>query len=303
MKPKVFIYGAGAVGATLAQALKDANYPVLGCYLRNKKKAELLKRKIGLPCFSGVWPSIIKEANILFITLRDDLIPGFISKIAAANLLGGNVTLFHCSGLLSADVLDQTGGLIRAKGALHPLLSIKEPVFDRGFFKGAFFTVEGDPYAVGLGEKIVKDLEGIPIKLSKKFKPFYHLSATCASNYLVILAEIAFRLMVLSQIPESQAQRLVLSLIKSTVANLEKGEGFLDMLTGPLVRGDRDTLRVHLDTINRELPWLKEIYVSLGRQAVSFLKERFKDATWSFEALLGQDDLTEDLRSKREALK
>ena len=75
-----------------------------------------------------------------------------------------------------------------------------------------------------------------------------------ASNYLVTLRHVAGSLLEAAGAPPEALDALMRSVVES---------GF--ELTGPIARGDWETVARHLDVIRAERPELEELYLVLAR--------------------------------------
>ena len=91
-----------------------------------------------------------------------------------------------------------------------------------------------------------------PFPLADDRRALYHAGAVVASNFLVTLYRTAARLVESAGAP---AEALV-PLMQRTISN-----GF--ELTGPVARGDWETVERHLDAIRAEHPDLEELYTAL----------------------------------------
>jgi predicted short-subunit dehydrogenase-like oxidoreductase (DUF2520 family) len=101
-------------------------------------------------------------------------------------------------------------------------------------------------------------------------RPLYHAAAVVASNYLPVLLALAARLLVHAGVDEDDAVPALLPLMRGTLDNVaELGIG--PALTGPVARGDIETVRLHL----RMLPEREaRLYRDLGREAVALAEAR-----------------------------
>ena len=84
-----------------------------------------------------------------------------------------------------------------------------------------------------------------------------------ASNYLVTLAESAHATLNNSGITDNNTFDVVISLMKKTLHNLEQTRSFTQALTGPLQRGDIETVRQHIN--NLPLTEVMSLYRTLGK--------------------------------------
>nr|AIE90978.1 hypothetical protein containing Ddomain of unknown function DUF2520 [uncultured marine thaumarchaeote AD1000_100_C06] len=86
-----------------------------------------------------------------------------------------------------------------------------------------------------------------------------------ASNYLPVLLALAARLLVRAGVDEDEAIPALLPLMRGTLENVAE-LGLAPALTGPISRGDVETVRLHLRTLpDREA----RVYRDLGREAVA----------------------------------
>jgi predicted short-subunit dehydrogenase-like oxidoreductase (DUF2520 family) len=101
-------------------------------------------------------------------------------------------------------------------------------------------------------------------------RPLYHAAAVVASNYLPVLLALSARLLVLAGVDEDDAIPALLPLMRGTLDNVSE-LGLAPALTGPISRGDIETVRLHLRTLpDREA----RVYRDLGREAVALAEAR-----------------------------
>ena len=93
-----------------------------------------------------------------------------------------------------------------------------------------------------------------PFALADDARAAYHAGAAVASNYLVTLREAAGSLLASAGAPPEALEPLMRGVIDN---------GF--ELTGPIARGDWETVERHLDVIREQRPELEELYVVLAR--------------------------------------
>ena len=114
---------------------------------------------------------------------------------------------------------------------------------------------------------------GVSIPLSQR--PLYHAAAVFASNYLAGLMNAAARLMAQAGVPEDEAVAAILPLARGGLENLER-MGPVRALTGPISRGDLETIRLHLRTLE---PRERVLYAALGRELLHLAREGGLEAT------------------------
>jgi predicted short-subunit dehydrogenase-like oxidoreductase (DUF2520 family) len=121
---------------------------------------------------------------------------------------------------------------------------------------------------VALGARFARSLGGKVLRLPPQGETAYHLSAVLASNLVVALAAQAAHLGPRWGQTPAAALEALLPLMRATVEQLHQ-HGLPGALTGPLVRGESDTVRRHLELLRHTDPRdLVEIYRLLSRTGV-----------------------------------
>ena len=91
--------------------------------------------------------------------------------------------------------------------------------------------------------------------------------------YLVTILDLAFKLIGTAGIFEKEAFAVLKPLINGTLSNIEK-VGTVDALTGPIARGDAETVSRHLIDIMKKTPELADLYKVLGRYTVDIARDK-----------------------------
>ncbi|WP_258360639.1 Rossmann-like and DUF2520 domain-containing protein [Moorella sulfitireducens] len=260
---QVGIIGAGAVGTGMGILLRRRGYTIAGIASRTFASARRAAARLDCPVFERP-EEVARRADVVFITTSDQAIGPVAAAVAAVNGFRPGQVVIHMSGSLTSDVLEparQAGALALS---LHPLQSCADA--DRAVtnLPGSVFSLEGDEEALSLGKRLVKELGGEYFIISPGAKPLYHAAACVASNYLVSLIDLSYRLMQAAGMEPEMAARALAPLIKGTLDNINE-KGIPRALTGPIARGDIDTVRDHLVAIDTAVPELGEIYRALGR--------------------------------------
>lgn len=137
--------------------------------------------------------------------------------------------------------------------SVHPLLSVTKA---RGpeQLDGAWAAVTAETReARATGRWLAETLGLRPFDLADDHRAAYHAAAAIASNYLVTLHELAASLLETVDVPP----QALTPLMRSVVEN-----GF--ELTGPIARGDWETVERHLSAIREKRPELVELYLALA---------------------------------------
>lgn len=229
----------------------------------------------------------VRGAGLVLIAAPDDAISSVSRELRDDRSVDAHQVVLHLSGLLdrrALSVLEPTGAGL---GSFHPLQSIADPALAPEHFVGSYAGIEGDERALQAGDRLATALGMIPVRLAIEAKPLYHAGAVVAANYTVALANVAEGLAQSAGLPWDTASKLYLPLMRGTLANLESGTAAA--LTGPVRRGDLETIRAHLAVLG---PEERRLYRILGLAALRLAREAGlpPDKAQPVEDLLGSVD-------------
>jgi predicted short-subunit dehydrogenase-like oxidoreductase (DUF2520 family) len=221
----------------------------------------------------------------LLLAVPDDALETVVAELAALDLPPG-LPVLHASGSLSLEVLAPLAAKGHPVGGLHPLAAIADPVDGAERLRGATFGVEGEGAARELAERLVSACEGYVLLIQPGGKALYHAAAVFASNYAVSLLSVAERLMVQAGVGAEEAQAALTTLALGAVENVA-AHGPIAALTGPVARGDADTVARHLARLSGDD---RHVYCLLGREALKLASVRglSADAVLRMGTLLGE---------------
>jgi predicted short-subunit dehydrogenase-like oxidoreductase (DUF2520 family) len=155
----------------------------------------------------------------------------------------------HTSGATPLSALDPH----TRRFGLHPLQTFV-PAGGAAQLDGSYAAVTADTdEGRACGFALAETLGLSPFALADEARPLYHAGAAIASNYLVTLHSVASELFEEAGAPPEA----LVPLMRRTIEN-----GF--ELTGPIARGDWETVDAHRRAIRRVRPELEEIYEVLA---------------------------------------
>lgn len=268
MKRKYAIVGCGRVGTVLARFLAAAGYLPVGFASRSLSSAKRAAAGAGSNAPVSVLPwEVTPGAEIVLITTPDGVIRETVEKIAEYDGFSSRAVVLHCSGALPSTELSAAAAAGAGTGSMHPLQSFADEEIEQNPFAGIQVAVEGEPGAVETARRMAEDLGGRPFEIQTDKKLLYHASAVAASNYLVTLMNLAIQLMIASGVPAAKAYTILKPLVQGTLANIEKN-GIPRALTGPIARGDAQTVERHIAEIDEKAPTRLALYRLLGRHTI-----------------------------------
>ncbi len=273
MKPSVAIVGCGTVGTAIGKLLTRAGYRITGVATRSPETAGTAAKIIGAQRFSDCPQDMTQGAEVVFITTPDDAIQQTCEAISKNKGFEKKAVVIHCSGALSSDILSSARNCGAVTATLHPLQSFASVDQAETLVPGSFCAVEGDQAALPTVHQLVRDVGGVLMEITPEGKTLYHAAAVAASNYLVTLVNLALELDRAAGMSPEVSFKALLPLIRGTLDNIAV-KGIPDALTGPIARGDVDTVVRHLKAIEQSMPALLDIYKTLGTYTVDIAKAK-----------------------------
>ena len=275
--PTVFVIGAGVVGTTLARRLARVGVPVVGLHGRRTELSKAAGAASGVLSTTGDYPATLSTSDVLIIAVRDTRIGEIAQRLVDEKRLRKEHVLLHASGSRpAAEVLAAARPHVAGVATMHPLIAVTDSPGAVESLEGASFGIEGDPPATRRAAQLVRFMGARPLTLTPESMPLYHAGAVMASNYVVALAELARSLLVAAGIPEDDALSALWPLMESAVRNL-KEVGLPGALTGPVARGDVQSVERHLEALAARAPAHLEVYQRLGREVVKLAQKRAPD--------------------------
>lgn len=273
MKRSLAIVGCGIIGTTLGKLFAEIGYPIVGVASRRLESARSSAELIGISNYSDITVQITAKADIVFITTPDVVIQSVCDEIAKQNGFKKDSFVFHCSGAFPSEILASARRCGAHIGSIHPLQSFASVEQALQMVAGCTCTFEGDTKALPIARKMVKDIGADFIQIRVQDKPLYHAAAVVASNYLVTLINLATELNQLIGISTEASVKAFLPLIKGTLNNVKR-LGAHRALTGPIVRGDIDTITLHIEAVKKDAPHFWPLYSALGNSTISLAEAR-----------------------------
>jgi predicted short-subunit dehydrogenase-like oxidoreductase (DUF2520 family) len=269
---RVAIVGAGNLGAALARSLQQAGYPIEVVIARSRgaslRKAQGLARQVGASAvtdLSGV------EARLVWFCVPDAAIASAAQLLAPTIEWKGRVAV-HSSGALGSGELAALRRRGAAVASVHPLMTFVRR--SRPSLAGVPFAIEGDKGAVRVARRVVQDLGGLAYSIREKDKAAYHAWGTFASPLLTALLATTEEVAVAAGVRRKAARQRMIPILLQTLANYASF-GAAGAFSGPIVRGDVDTVKRHLGVL-RGSGAAREVYLALAASALQYLPAKNK---------------------------
>ncbi len=243
-KPRVGIVGLGRAGSALGTALSGAGYPVVAVHARSAAALECAR--VRFPAASIGTPAAVAEASdVVILTVSDDAIRDVAGSIASAGALRAGQIVAHASGRHGTDVLHPVLASGAFRAAVHPIMTLSGSDDDAGLLAGAGFGVTADPGAQPVVNALVTAVGGRVVPVPEQARTAYHAAIVLGANYLATLVTATLEL--LEALGVGQPADAVRPLLEQSLHNaLKRGPA---ALTGPVRRGDAETVRAHLGAL------------------------------------------------------
>jgi predicted short-subunit dehydrogenase-like oxidoreductase (DUF2520 family) len=271
-KLTIAIVGPGNLGSAMAHALSAAGYRVPEIVHRggtSAKRARALAREIGARAVIAGEARF--NAEVVWICVGDGAIAACAEELAKSAGWDGKIA-FHSSGALSSRELKQLKRRGAAVASVHPMMTFVRNV--RPDLRAVTFAIEGDAAAVRAARRIARDLGGRAVLIDARRKPMYHAFGAFTSPLIVATIAAAEQVARKAGLDQVTARAAIAPILRQTVENYFE-HGPAGAFSGPLVRGDVETVRRHLEVL-RALPEARGAYVALARSAIKTLPVKKK---------------------------
>jgi len=261
--------GAGKVGTALGLYFKQHEIQVAGYYSRSAASAQAAARLTGTGAFLCM-ETLAEQCDCMFLTTPDlelEEVDREAGRLITSGVILPGKRWIHVSGAFASDCLADIKAAGSPVGSMHPLHSFGDPVKSCERLKGTFFTLEGMPETVEAMRCLLERTDAKYSLLTSVQKPLYHAGACVFSNYLVTLMESGIRFMEAAGMRREDVLEAVEPMIQATISNVME-KGTVSALTGPIARGDYNTLDVHLRALEANLPSEREFYKFMARNTI-----------------------------------
>jgi predicted short-subunit dehydrogenase-like oxidoreductase (DUF2520 family) len=233
---RVAVVGAGRTGGSIASAARAAGMEI-----------QVGSRELD--------PA---GASIVLLCVPDDAIRE-ACETAAPSLEPGTF-VGHVSGATGLDALSSAADAGCETFSLHPLQTI--PTSQTDLSGAPCATAASSPEGLALARGLAERLGMLPFDVPEEARAAYHAAASMASNFLIALEESAAQLMQSAGVAEPR--EVLAPLVLRTAANwADSGSA---ALTGPIARGDEETVARHLEALAQQAPELRPLYEALAER-------------------------------------
>ncbi len=257
---RISVIGAGRVGAVLAAALREAGHDIVAA--AGESTASRQRIADLLPEVAVAKPTAVaRAADLVLLTVPDDMLGNVVTTLVGAGAIGPRHTVVHTSGRHGLAVLEPARQVGARVIAMHPAMTFTGTAVDLPRLTGCVFGVTAADADRAVAEALVADLGGVPMFVPEDKRTLYHAGLAHGANHLVTLVAQAMELLSASGAEDPAAT--LRPLLRAALDNaLDAGDA---ALTGPIVRGDVQTVMAHLADIAAHAPSTLPSYVAMAR--------------------------------------
>ena len=262
-KLSIGVVGAGRVGAVLAAALRAAGHDVVAA--AGESDASRGRIEALLPGVEVAKPTDVARAcELLLLTVPDDMLSNVVTMLSASGAIRTGQVVVHTSGRHGLAVLEPARDAGARTIALHPAMTFTGTAVDLPRLAGCVFGVTAADADRALTEDLVADFGGRAMWVPEDRRTLYHAGLAHGANHLVSL--VAEAMEILSAAGAEDPAATLRPLLTAALDNaLEHGDA---ALTGPIVRGDVETVRAHVAGLATDAPQTLPSYVALAHATI-----------------------------------
>ncbi|WP_420145640.1 Rossmann-like and DUF2520 domain-containing protein [Sphingobium sp.] len=268
---RIAIIGTGRVAHAMALAMHGHSAAPLLIWGRDNGKSHALASAIPGAIAAPDLATIASTCGLILIAVSDDAIPHIVDRIANAMPEASAAFVTHMSGRSGAASLSPLASRGALTAAVHPAMTFTgDPSLEVARMKGARFVITaGTPPAILAARQLVDRLGGVAEQVGEDQRALYHAALCHAANHLVTLIAGSRDALAMAGIADPSA--LLAPLVRAALDNgLDRGIGGL---SGPLLRGDVDSIARHLTALSADQPRLLPAYRAMAIATLDALED------------------------------
>ncbi|MEZ5333634.1 MAG: Rossmann-like and DUF2520 domain-containing protein [Thermoanaerobaculia bacterium] len=267
------LVGPGRVGSSLAHWLVAAGVRLDVVAGRDPMRRNALAAALG---GTAVELDALDSSgsDLLLLAVADPVLRPVAARLATRRQAP---VVLHTSGAAPAEAIAPLRDQACAVGSLHPLKSFPRPLPDAEEGRGVVFGVDGDTEALTAAHGLASAVGGRSVVVPPGARLAYHLAATLASGGVVTLLAAADEIARRHGLDESVLAGYV-ELARGSLELAETTRPVAAAITGPVARGDVETVSAELTALAERVPELGPLVAELARTTLRLLAEVGEDA-------------------------
>ncbi|MBB3953742.1 Rossmann-like and DUF2520 domain-containing protein [Novosphingobium sediminicola] len=250
---RIGILGTGRVARALALGLAEWSGLPLMVWGRSRERAG----QMGGEAAQSL-AQMAEACDVIALAVSDDALSSVTAELAAVWPEDGEGFVFHVSGRSGLAPLEPLALRGAKAAAIHPAMTFTgdAPAELRRMAGARFAVTTAQADTAAIAHRLVAALGGVAVDIAEAQRPLYHAALCHAANHLVTLMAGSMDALVCAGVADGAA--LLAPLVRAALDN-SLAMGF-DALSGPLLRGDIETISGHITALERDCPELLPAY-------------------------------------------
>ncbi len=267
------IIGCGRAAGCLARLWIDSDAVTVGSVM-NRTAASTQTAIDGLGQGRAVASlEQFDAAGLWLIGVNDDEIEPVALQLSELKPDWDGQVVFHLCGRFGPDILQPLKLLGASIAAVHPVRSLTHEGLTLAQFADTPCIAEGDEAALRALEPMYQAISANWMATDHINRGLYHASLSIISNTTKGIGWKTRNWLQDAGLDEDMASQIIIELLASTLLDL-KEHGARKSITGPIVRGDTQTIEAHLAALASAHPQDVDIYRVLARTVLELAHER-----------------------------
>ena len=260
---RVAVLGPGRAGTAVALAAADAGYDMDAVAGRSEVT---LSRFLALVPGAMAMPvtEAVQSADLVVVAVPDGTVEELVRELAVADVVHPGSRWIHLAGSLGLDVLEPVRLAGAQIAACHPAQTLSDPEAGRAALDGCAWAVTATEASRPWARRLVRDLGGTPFDVANTDRALYHTAMSLGANAVGAVVTLARELLLGIRVTEPEAFLTPLG-VAAVQGAAQAGAA---TLTGPVRRGDAETVATHLRELAAVMPEMLDVYRELARLAL-----------------------------------
>lgn len=258
-KYKVLLIGAGNLGGNLLPVLLK-KFDSVKIINRNKLGNKELKKIYKLNIETNYNKDDLNNSDVIILCIQDRYIDSVFKKIINSGINLKDKYFIHFSGSLSSEIFNSSKVNKSNVISAHPIQSFAGWKGNGDLlFRNITMGIDGGENAFALIKYIFREYKIKYLKINPKDKTLYHIASVIASNFLVTQFHLIQKVIKKIGLKQINSFDIFEQIILTTLGNI-KNKGIKDSLTGPVKRGEMQTIKNHKKELKKKLPAIYNYY-------------------------------------------
>lgn len=258
---KIGLIGAGRVGIALSRSLQNHGHSIVAAHAISDRSIRRVQEFLPATDLKDI-ATVVENSQTILFAVPDDVLPDLVRGIAQTIGFKKHQFVIHTSGRFGIEVLSPATVQGALPMAIHPAMTFTGAPSDVERVIGCPFAITTFDELLPIAAAIVLNMGGREFVVAEENRAAYHAALSHAANHSNVVINQAKE--ILQEVGIENPGLFLTPLVNASVENsLSMG---IDSLTGPIIRGDVETVRAHLNALVKKEMF--DTYRQLARATV-----------------------------------